>query len=240
MHEDPATVAKIVRPGPNAAPRAALALGMIGALGEEVLAQLLASPAYHRVHVGVTQPINSATARFVAWIVGQGTPVVDDAYVCVADETTVIPAASPIRAFTEEEVLDAARAARAAGARRLVVIAPLAALLQMNEAVRTLAGAHEVELIELGFEQLIIVRPTARDLADGTGMRGLVQAAGRALADIMLPTYARALAPQTAARAILEAVLAAPAGLSVLGAKDLLAIIEARLPALAPRKRRLR
>ncbi|HXF47221.1 MAG TPA: hypothetical protein VNK91_13990, partial [Burkholderiaceae bacterium] len=107
------------------ASRTALALGMVGALGEELLARLVGSSDYRAVYVGVTQPIGSATARFVPWVVGHGVVAADDAFVCLAGPETFFAAGTPLRAFAPDELLEAARLARDCGARRLVVVAPL-------------------------------------------------------------------------------------------------------------------
>lgn len=232
-------------PEPAAAPaaaRSALALGLVGALGEELLALLVGSGDYRVVHVGVSQPIGSATARFHPWVVGQGAVVADDAYVCLTGPETFVAAGSPIRAFAPSELLEAARIARDCGARRLVVVTPLDALLQMSAAVTTIAAADEIELARMGFASVLIVRPTAAADARAAGhwIARLVRAAGRALADIMLPAYARALSAKSAARAIVEAVRTLRPGVTVLGARDLLAIVEAKWPQLAPRRRKLR
>jgi hypothetical protein len=230
------------RPEAAATLRSALALGLVGALGEELLAVLVDAPEYRAVHVGVTQRIGSAAPRFVPWLVGHGTPVVDDAFVGITGDETFVPQASPIRRYGEHDVLDAARTARDAGATTLVLVAPLPALLQLGEATRTLASVDEIALVGMGFSRLVFVRPTAAD--DARRLRNpvlnLVRAVGRAMADIMLPSYARALSARVAARAILEAVRAAGPGVTVLGAKELAAIVQTRLPQLAPKKRRLR
>lgn len=219
--------------------RAALALGLVGSLGEELLALLMSAEEYRAVHVGVTQMIGSAASRFRPWLVGYGTPVVEAAFVGITGEETFVPQASPIRRYGEAELLDAARIARDAGATTLVVIAPLPALLQMGEATRLLSSVDEVALVEMGFERLIFVRPTAADDPRRAPniMLSLLRAAGRALADLMLPSYTRALSARAAARAIVETVRTAPRGVTVLGAKELTAIVQARLPGLAKKRR---
>jgi len=232
-------------PRPAAPPRVALALGMAGALGEELLALLIADSAYRQVVVGVTQALGSATARFSPWVAGQGLPVADEAWICVTGDETFVPAASPIRRVAAADLLEAARTAQACGARRLVVVAPLAALLQMNAAPQTVASADEIALVELGFAQLVIVRPTAAevDAAGASLPQRLVRSAARAVADIMLPQYARALSAKSAARAIVTAVNQPerPLGaVTVLGARELLALIEKRLPRLKPKAEKLR
>ncbi len=232
--------ARADRPATTDVPtRAALALGLVGSLGEELLAVLVSAREYRAVHVGVTQMIGTAASRFRPWLVGYGTPIVDDAFIGVTGEETFVPKASPIRRYGEAQLLHAARVARDAGASTLVVIAPLPALLQMGEATRLLSSVDDVALVELGFSRLIFVRPTAADdLRRSPNLfLNLLRAAGRALADLMLPPYTRALSARTAAQAIVEAVRGARPGVTVLGAKELTAIVSARLPALAKKRR---
>ena len=225
-------------PAASAPPRVALALGLAGALGEELLARLVGSNTYRQVVVGVTQPLGSATARFSPWVFGQGLPVVDEAWIGLTGDETFVPSASPIVRIGTDGLLEAARTAQACGALRLVVVSPLAALLQMNAGTQAAGSADEIALVQMNFEQLVIVRPTAAD-AEPTGSlpQRLVRSAARAVADIMLPAYARALSAPLAARAIVEAVAQAPAGLSVLGARELMARIEA--DGRAPKRPRL-
>lgn len=226
----------------NAPQRSALALGLVGGLGEELLAALMSAPEYRAVFVGVTTMIGSASPKFRPWLVGRGTPVVDDAFIGVTGEETFVPSASPIRRFGESDVLEAARAARDAGATTLVLVAPLPALLQMGEATRTLASVDDVALVGMGFERLLIIRPTAADdpRRAPNAIVSVVRAAGRAMADLMLPSYARALSARSAAQAILEAVRQARPGAAVLGAKELSAIVQAKMPKLLARRPKLR
>jgi hypothetical protein len=84
----------------------------------------------------------------------------------------------------------------------------------------------------MGFETVLIVRPTAADdhLSAGGGLGALVRAAARAVADIVLPTFARPLSAQAAAQAIVAAARQAPAGVTVLGARELARLAGARRP----------
>ena len=240
MPVDPVTSALSQRPAAARAPaRVALALGMAGALGEELLALLIASSAYRQVVVGVTQPLGSATARFSPWVMGQGYPIVDEAWICVTGDETFVPSASPIFRVDEAGLLDAATVAKSCGAARLTVVAPLAALLQLGAGAQGVSSSSEIALVEMGFNPLVIVRPTAAD-ADEPGAslpHRIVRSAARAVADIMLPQYARALSAKSAARAIVEAHSAAPRGVTVLGARALLKLTEARFPLLRPRRK---
>lgn len=232
-----ATGRAAIAPGPDtgtapAAPRTALALGTVGALGEALLARLLATPDWRTVYVGVRQPIQSAAARFVPWVVGHGVVAADDAFLCLAGPETFVPAASPLRRFGPEELLAAAQLARDCGAQRLTVVAPLSALLQLGEHAAALTHEDELRLAQLGFGTLLIVRPTAEDAPPaGGGVAALARAAARAVADIVLPAFARPLSAQGAAQAIVEAARTAPPGITVLSARALARRAGARLPA---------
>lgn len=222
-----------------AEPRTALALGMVGALGEELLAALVGSPAYRVVHVGVKQPIGTATTRFRPWVVGEGLVVADDAFVCLTEDA-IAPAASPITRYGADDMLAAARIARECGARRLVLVSPLSALLQLNAAAHTLSSAEEVELLEAGFDTVLIVRPTADSEQAAGGLRGVARAVSRMVLDIMLPPQVQPLRARAAAAAILEAAQRAKPGISVIGARELTAIVEQTMPHALPPRIRLR
>jgi hypothetical protein len=210
-----------------AAPRAALALGMVGALGEALLAALVASSGYSIVHLAVVQPLGSGTPRLRPWIVGDGVVIADDAFICLTDAALPVAKGSPLARYAPEKVLDAARIAREAGVRRLVLVAPLTALLQLNASAHTLASADELALTEMGFDTVLIVRPTLDPPGVGAGwMQATLRAATRAVRDIMLPGNVQPLRAQTAAGAILEAARRAPPGVHVLGAAALATIVE--------------
>jgi hypothetical protein len=221
--------------------RQALALGMVGALGEELLAGLVGGSRYATVHVAVDQAIGSATARFRPWVPGQGVVVADDAYVCITGPETIVPKGSPMRRVGPDDVVDAARIAHECGAGRLVLVSPLPALLQLNAASHTLSGTSEMEIAQMGFRTLVVIRPT-EDAAPSAGgwLPGLVRTFTRMVLEIMLPQKVQALRARTAAAAILQAAERAGPGLHVLGAAELAAIVEETMPAALPRKVRLR
>lgn len=221
--------------------RVALALGLTGALGEELLAALVGSEAYRLVEVAVRNPIVSAAAKFRPWVPGTSVIAADDAFVCVADQATPARAASPIQPYGSNQLLDAARLAQAAGVRRLVVVAPLSALLQLNAASHIVSNEQELALVEMKFETLLIVRPT-RDAETPTGswLQRTVGTLGHAVLDIMLPAQVQAMRPKTAALAILTAVARTQPGVQVIGAPELAAIVAETMPALAPKRVRLR
>lgn len=228
------------RPEPPAA--AVLALGLAGALGEELLAALVASPGVRVVHVAMRKMIASASPKFRPWVPGTSLIAADEAVLCLTGPETRVPAASPIATYGADDLLDAAALARDAGVRKLVVVAPLAALLQLNAAAHTVSSAQELALVEMRFPSLVVVRPTQADAAEAAGpwLARLIRAMGRAVMDIMLPSQLQAMRPQTAALAILTAAQRAGDGVTVLGARELAAIVAETLPALARREVRLR
>lgn len=229
-------------PTPQAKPRVALALGMVGALGDELLAALVAAPDIRFVHVGLKQPIASGTAKYRPWVVGSSAITADDAYVCLSSADTFVQRASPVQRYDAQTLIDAARIAQAAAVRRLVVISPLSALMQMNAASHTVSTEQELELVQMKFETLVIVRPSAAELAEASGpwLARTVRSLGKMALEIMLPAHVQALRPRTAALAILAAVSRLHGGVHVIGARELMDIVETMMPALAPKRVRLR
>ena len=230
-------------PSTAAAPRppSAIALGMVGALGDELLAGLVAGGRYAAVHVAVAQHIGSATARFRPWVVGDGIVEADDGYICITGPETFVPKATPMTRVMTDNVVQAARTARECGVTRLVLVSPLSALLQLNAASHTLSSASEVEVAAMGFETLLVIRPTADPTSTSAGwLPGLVQTFTRMVLEIMLPQRVQALRARTAALAILAAVDRARPGIHVLGARELATIVEETMPGALPKKVRLR
>ncbi len=228
------------QPTPSAV-RSALAIGMVGALGEELLAALVGSTNYRTVHVAVEHPIGSATARFQPWVIGDGDVVADDAYICMTGPEAFVPKASPMQRVDADTVVAAAQTARSCRVSRLVIVSPLSALLQLNAASHTLSGMSEMEIAAMGFESLIVVRPTADQSTPSSGwFSGLARSATRAVLEIMLPPQVQALRARTAALAIVEAVRRSQRAVRVLGARELHAIVAETMPQVLPRRLRLR
>jgi hypothetical protein len=226
----------------SVAQRVVLALGMVGALGDELLAALIAASDVRLVHVGLNQPIASGTAKYRPWVVGSSIISADEAYVCLSGPDTFVPRASPVRRFDADTLLEAAAIARGAGVQRLVVVSPLSALLQMNAASHTVSTAQELELVQMRFPTLAIVRPTAAELSERAGpwLGRAVRSLGRMALEIMLPAHVQALRPRTAALAILAAVARLHGGVHVIGAREIMAIVEETMPELAPKRVRIR
>ena len=147
--------------------RVALALGMHGALGEELLAQLVADPRYAWVHVGLRHSIGAASPKYRPWVVGHSTILADDGYVCLSDDHAP-GTPSPIARFRATDALRATDIVRAAGVRRLIVIAPES------------SDPERLELGTMDFETLIIVWSDVQSPRFGHGwVRRALDAMGR-------------------------------------------------------------
>ena len=229
MHSPDDAITEGPRPAVAAPTRGALALGLVGALGEALLAQLVSGADFSHVHVGVTSSAGLVASRFRPWKVGEGVILADDAFVAVAGEETPV-AGSPIARYGQAQLLDAARIARGCGVSRLTVIAPLAALKQTDAAARALDPQTGLALRELGFERVLIVWPTEADAAAARGLRGMVGTIGRMLPDALLPGHARELSARSAALAITQASRTAPSGFTRLGARELYRILDTPRP----------
>lgn len=204
-------------------------MGLVGALGEELLALLVSGTDYAYVHVAMTSSVGLMASRFRPWKPGEGIVLADDAFTAVSGDETLVPAGSPIARYGPAQVVDAARIARGCGVTRLTVIAPLAAL-QPTASAPPLAPETEAALRRLDFERLLIVWPTAADENGGTGLRGMLRKCSSKLPDILLPSRSRALSARTVALAITAAARAAPAGVTVLGTRELLRFIDPDRP----------
>jgi hypothetical protein len=235
-------LAGALRPVPPVRLPEALLIGAAGSLGEAMMSGLLASSDYARIHVGVDRPMPSTSDRFSALLLDGTTPwpPARDAFLCETPPEAPVRDDAPIRPLSHPDMLAAARRARDAGARRLVLVAPLGALLQLSTTARTLGHRDEVELLSLGFETVLIVRPTRPEDANAARglVPGLVRAAGRALAHIMLPTAIQPMRASTVAAAILTAAARVPPGVAVMSAREITAIVAESDPTAGRPRRR--
>jgi len=236
------SLAGALRPVPVARLPEALLIGAAGSLGEALMSHLLASTHYARIHIGVDRPMPSTSERFAALPLDDDArwPDARDAFLCETPREAPVRDDAPIRPLAPADMLAAARRARAAGVRRLVLVAPLGALLQLSSAARGLGAADEFALVALGFDAVLIVRPTRDGTADPeTGMASrLVRAAGRALMHIMLPTTLQPMRASTVAAAILTATTRLSPGVTVMGAREIATIVAQSDPGTQRPRRR--
>lgn len=150
--------------------RTAISIGNAGALGEAVLARLLSAPQYKHVHVATTLPLRTSAPRLLALdYVSLSTPAnwqpseISDAVMIVGGQHSYFRRDDAFPILSESEVITLARNARSNRCTRLMVIAPMDAWTAMT--LGTIAHFDELEreIGAMGFETLVVVRPTANE-----------------------------------------------------------------------------
>jgi hypothetical protein len=213
--------------------RSAFIIGNTGKLGEELLNVLLESPLYSRVHVGVRREMRSHVAKLVPVVVpavragwnpcAGMTAAPEDFYLCIEPEAKSFwKIARPYVAVSSEWAVPLARGMRAAGARRIAVITPLEALLQMGMAP-AIRDNDELAILEAGFERMLVLRPVAegRD-ASAPGFFGKVGGlVTRTLGSYMTPTALQPVRVRRAAQVAVETLATMGDGVQVMGAARL-------------------
>lgn len=148
-------------PGPQ---RVALVAGATGLVGQHLLAGLLADPAVATVHALVRRPLGLTHPKLVVHVVDfarlAALPPADEVYLGLG--TTIKDAGSQaaFRAVDYEANLAVARAARAAGARRLGLVSAMGADVNSRLFYSRVKGELEVAVQALGFEGVAIARPS--------------------------------------------------------------------------------
>lgn len=147
------------------APRPGVLLaGATGLVGRELLSLLLARTPRPTVHALVRRKPSAADTR-VRWLTVDfaalpALPAADEAWCCLG--TTIAQAGSQhaFRAVDFDAVLAFARAARAAGVQRFGVISALGASPRAFGFYSRVKGEMEAAVGRLGFEHVVIARPS--------------------------------------------------------------------------------
>lgn len=162
-------------------PRTAISIGNAGALGEAVLARLLSAPQYRHVHVATTLPLRTTAPRLIAldystlstppaWQpVSNNHAAISDAVMIAGGRHSYFRRDDAFPILTESEVISLARNARANRCTRLMVIAPMDAWTAMTLSSIAHFDELEREIGAMGFETLIVVRPTANEARKPAG-----------------------------------------------------------------------
>jgi len=144
--------------------RAALVAGATGLVGREILQGLLADPGVAAVHVLARRPLGfehpKLTAHAVSFAQLPPLPAVDEAYLALGTTIKVAGSQAAFRAVDFDANLAVARAARAAGARRLGLVSAMGADSGSSIFYNRVKGELEQALEGLGFEGLVIARPS--------------------------------------------------------------------------------
>ena len=212
--------------------RSALLAGASGLVGRALLARLLESPHYHRVHALLRRPVpalgahRKLTARVVDFAALPALPPVDDVFIALG---TTIRAAGSRQAFRQvdfDAVLATARAGRDVGAKRLLVVSALGADAASPVFYNRVKGEMQQAVADLGYDSVVIAQPSLllgdRD-ALGQPRRAGEEWAQRLLRPLRgwLPARVRPIEAGEVAAAMLSAALEAKPGLRILRSSDM-------------------
>ena len=209
-------------------------VGATGLIGRALLVELLASD-HREVHAFVRRDAGrlAGDPRLTVHVVDFDRPLalppLDDLYCALG---TTIKAAGSEAAFRRvdfDNVLAAARAARASGATRLAVVSALGANVQSRVFYNRVKGEMEAAVAQLGFASVLIARPSllAGDRAAlGQPVRSGERLALRLTAPLrrLLPAAVRPIDAAVVARAVVRTMTAAALGVTVLDSARLQAI----------------
>ena len=233
-----ATVAASVAAAPLAAAvavadhaRVAVVAGATGMVGRAVLARLTAdkTSAYAAVHTlgrrATELPAGAPSARLVSHVceslLDAKVPPADDMFIALGTTISVAGSQAAFRAVDLDAVLALARAARAAGVRRLGVVSAMGADAKSQVFYNRVKGEMELAVSALGFDTVVIARPSLldgeRDALGQPTRRGeqLALKVMRVLKPLIPRNY-RAISDALVAKALVEAVQAGRPGVQIL------------------------
>ncbi|MDB5798553.1 MAG: Nucleoside-diphosphate-sugar epimerase [Paucimonas sp.] len=238
--------ARFTPPVAESRSRTVLLAGAAGRLGERMLARLLGCPTYCRIQVLADAPMPS-TERKLGVVVASACDFTVDDLVLVVSGDAAAPSRQPgapgrglrtqvYSACPMEAVLPMARQARAAGVSRLMLVTPVHVLGQPAALYAQIATLAEAELHQMGFESLVLVRPTdlalrARRSGWGARLFGLVLDTATGLLTGLRHTP---LSIDDIARGAVLALQAAPSGLTIIESAQLQEILRPNAPVAKP------
>jgi len=207
--------------------RKALLVGASGLVGRALLARLLAEPGYGEVHALLRRPIADwpqhprLHTQQVDFTALPKLPPLDDAFIALGTTLKQAGSQAAFRAVDFDAVLASARAARAAGAKALCLVSALGADAKSTVFYSRVKGEAERALQGLGFERLVIARPSLL-LGDraalgqpGRAGEGVATRLLRPLAGL-LPRAVRPIAAADVARALVAAAQQLQPGVHIL------------------------
>ena len=211
--------------------RVAVVAGATGMVGRAVLARLTAdkTSAYAAVHTlgrrAPELPAGAPSARLVSHVsqslLEVQVPPADDMFIALGTTISVAGSQAAFRAVDLDAVLALARAARAAGVRRLGVVSAMGADAKSKVFYNRVKGEMELAVSALGFDTVVIARPSLLDGerdALGQPTRRGEQFALKVMRLLkpLIPRNYQAISDAQVAKALVEAVLAGQPGVQIL------------------------
>ncbi|MBL8521286.1 MAG: hypothetical protein JNK75_11510 [Betaproteobacteria bacterium] len=217
-----------VVPGGSPMTSTVLTIGNAGALGEAVLARLLASPRYRGVVAATTQHLHTSVPRLSAtafsalfdvagWQAATGGEASRcDAVILVDGKHSFLKRDDAFPVVPLGEAIKLAQAARQAGVTRLLAVSPMDPWSGMT--LGSLVHFDELEraLVSMGFETLIMVRPSEYrnpPRVSGDLLKWLASMLLGTLGHYMTTSSRMPLRPHIVAEAAVEWLTQLPAGM---------------------------
>src|SRR3954471_4783468 len=148
----------------SGAKRSILLAGATGLVGRELLRGLLADDSVARVTVLGRRAPAEAHPKLQFKAVDFGAvpklAAVDECYIALGTTIKVAGSQQAFRAVDHDAVVNVAKAAKAAGARRLGVVSAMGASARSSVFYSRVKGEMEEALAGMGFETLVIARPS--------------------------------------------------------------------------------
>ena len=152
------------RDGPAPAGRVALVAGASGLVGRALLARLAADPGVARVHALLRRPMPLDVPKLQQHVVDfaalPALPPADEVYLALGTTIAIAGSRTAFRAVDLDASLAVARAAVAAGARRIGLVSAMGADTRSRVFYSRVKGELEDALSRLPLEALVIARPS--------------------------------------------------------------------------------
>ncbi len=207
--------------------------GATGLVGREVLAALLTDKRYSAVHCVGRRPVPVRHPKLFDQVVDFGAlstfadmGPVDDVFITLGTTIKTAGSRAAFRAIDFDAVMAVARAAKRCGATRLGVVSAMGADARSPVFYNRVKGEMEDALAKLGYQKLVIARPS---MLDGN-RAALAQAARPAehwgllamtLLKPLIPANYRAITAAQVAKALVAGVNSARSGVQVLRSGEL-------------------
>lgn len=202
------------------APTLALLAGATGLVGREIALQW-PGPMQLLVRRPLAPPRSGLTIQVVDFAALPALPPAEVAFCALGTTIKLAGSQAAFRAVDFDAVLAYAHACRIAGVRRFGVVSALGASARSGNFYSRVKGQTEDALGAVGFEQLVIARPSLL-LGDRTAL-GQPERAGERWGERvagwlgpLVPASMRPIAAATVARALVQAVSTARGGVTVL------------------------
>jgi uncharacterized protein YbjT (DUF2867 family) len=205
--------------------KAVLVAGATGLVGRALVQLLVARPGHEPVHLLVRRPQEEVPRGAIAHVVDFGRlpvlPPAQDAYCALGTTIKTAGSQAAFRAIDHDAVIAFAKSARAAGVTRFAVVSALGADATSRSFYSRVKGEMERDLRRLGFETLVIARPSL--LVGSRSGLGQPERVGERLAQVvtapiapLIPKAVRPIRSEAVAAAMVQALHTLGPGLHLL------------------------